>query len=135
MFPLSLDKMLILTNLSWARNPYQSEVEMRPNPGLFRTSIFNFLEIQTLRHMSEEEVRQINFITKARASRYVAAGQEEWLYPERHVSKSDWSTFGRGYLCMPDPRGITFRGETFIGHQSGAVSHFDVYGRRPWQEN
>jgi hypothetical protein len=135
LFPLSLDKILIFTNLSWARNPYQSEVEMRPNPILFRTAIFNFLEIQTLRHLSEEEVRQMNFIIKSRAMRYVAAGQEDWLYPERHVSKSDWNTFGYGYLLMPDPRGITFRGETFIGHQSGAVSHFDAYGRRPWQQD
>ncbi len=38
LYPLSLDKILILTNLSWVRNPYQSETEMRPNP--------NFLEEQ-----------------------------------------------------------------------------------------
>ena len=41
-FPLSLDKILILTNLSWVRDPYQNEVRLRPNPGLFRETIFSF---------------------------------------------------------------------------------------------
>jgi hypothetical protein len=30
-FPLSLEKILILTNLSWVRDPYQSELATRPN--------------------------------------------------------------------------------------------------------
>jgi len=33
-FPLSLERVLILTNMSWVRNPYQSEVAQRPNPNL-----------------------------------------------------------------------------------------------------
>ena len=60
-FPLSLEKILILTNLSWVRNPYQSEVRLRPNPNPWRTTIFSFLDIQTLRHLQEQEVREINF--------------------------------------------------------------------------
>jgi hypothetical protein len=31
LFPLSLDKVLILTNLSWVRDPYQNEKRIRPN--------------------------------------------------------------------------------------------------------
>ncbi len=45
-FPLSRDKLLILTNMSWVRNPYGSPLEIRPNPELFRPAIFNFLDIQ-----------------------------------------------------------------------------------------
>jgi hypothetical protein len=45
-FPLTLNKVLILTNLSWVRNPYQNELKARPNPGFFRNTIFNFLSIQ-----------------------------------------------------------------------------------------
>jgi hypothetical protein len=132
-FPLSLDKVLLLTNLSWVRNPYQSEVTPRPNPNPWRTAIFNFMDIQTMRHLSEQEVREINFILKSRAHRYVAAAKEEWLYPENHVSKSDWSMFGHGYLLMPDPRPINLGGEIFIGYRGGGSSAFDAYGRRPWQ--
>ncbi len=81
LFPLSLNKIFILTNLSWVRNPYQNEIKMRPNPNFFRNTIKDITDIQTLRYLSEEEVRQINFIIKSRAFNYVAAAREDWLYP------------------------------------------------------
>lgn len=132
-FPLSLEKILVLTNLSWVRNPYQSEVIVRPNPNPWRAAMFNFMEIQTQRHLSEQEVRQINFIIKSRALRYIAAAREHWLHPDRYVSKSEWNVFGDGYLLMPDPRGVHFDGETMIGYRDGTSTAFDPYGRRPWQ--
>ncbi len=132
-FPLSMEKILVLTNLSWVRNPYQSEVALRPNPNPWRSAMFNFLEIQTLRHLSEQEVREINFIIKSRALRYIAAAKEEWLYPDKYISKSKWNSFGDGYLLMPDPRGVDFSGEIVIGYRSGRSTAFDPYGRRPWQ--
>lgn len=133
-FPLSLDKVLIFTNLSWIRNPYQSETQLRPNPNPFRTAIFRFTDIQTLRNLTEQEVREINFIIKSRALRYVGAAKEAWLYPEQYVSKSNWATFGDGYLLMPDPRAIPLGGETIIGFGDGSSTSFDEYGRRPWEK-
>jgi hypothetical protein len=132
-FPLSLDRILILTNLSWVRNPYQSPVEPRPNPNPFRDAIFSIFDIQTERYLSELEVREINFIIKSRAQRYIAAAKEEWLYPDGHVSKSDWARYGHGYLLMPDPRSVAFKGEMIIGYKDGTATAFDEYGRRPWQ--
>ncbi|HTD68388.1 MAG TPA: DUF4238 domain-containing protein [Candidatus Limnocylindria bacterium] len=132
-FPLSLEKVLILTNLSWVRNPYQSETGIRPNPNLFRGSIFNVLGVQILRSFSEQEVREINFIIKSRARRYIGAGKEEWLFPEKHVSKSNWNTYGHGYLLMPDPRDVTYGGEMYMGFSDGTSTAFDPYGRRPGQ--
>lgn len=131
-FPLTMEKVLILTNLSWVRNPYQSEVGVRPNPNPFRSTMFNVLDIQTLRHLNEKEVREINFIIKSRALRYIGAAREEWLYPERHVTKSDWNRYGHGYLLMPDPRSASYGGATIIGYQDGTATAFDEYGRRPW---
>src|ERR1700677_3092155 len=107
-FPLSLEKILILTNLSWARNPYRSEIGVRPNPNLLRGALFNYLDVQILRHLDEQEVREINFIIKSRARRFIGAAKKEWLFPEKYVSRSNWSTFGKGYLLMPDPRDIHF---------------------------
>ncbi len=133
-FPLSLDKILILTNLSWVRNPYQSEVGWRPNPNPFRSAMFSFLDIQTLRYLNEQEVREINFIIKSRAYRYIGAAKEEWLYPEKYVTKSDWYQYGNGYLLMPDPRSVRYGGETIIGYSDGPASAFDEYGHRPWQK-
>ena len=129
-FPLSLEKLLILTNLSWVRNPYQSPMGVRPHPVLGRNAWFHHGKIQTLRHLNEEEVRQINLIIKCRAYRYVAAAREEWLYPEKYVSAADWSNFGHGYLLMPDPRSVALGGEIMWGGPSGA-SAVDAFGRRP----
>jgi hypothetical protein len=132
-FPLSLEKVLILSNLSWVRNPYQNAVKARPNPRLFRSAIFYLLGIQTDRLLNEEEVRQINFIIKNRALRYVAAGKEEWLYPEQYVSKSNWAQYGHGYLLMPDPRSVSFSSELLMGFKDGSATAFDADGRRPWE--
>lgn len=130
-FPLSSNKILILTNLSWVRNPYQNPILNRPNPNPFRDAIFKVLDIQVDRHLSEQEVRQINFITKQRAHKYIAAEREEWLYPEKHVSKSDWSDFQHGYLLMPDPRSVIYSGEILLGFKGGRSTGFDSFGRRP----
>ena len=132
-FPLSLEKILMLTNLSWVRNPYQSETGMRPNPNLFRGALFNLMDIQVLRHLNEQEVCEINFIIKSRARRFIGAGKEEWLFPETHVSKSNWNTFGHGYLLMPDPRAVHLGGDVYLGFKDGSSTGFDPYGRRPGQ--
>ncbi len=133
-FPLSLEKILILTNLSWVRNPYQSETGMRPNPYPFRDAMISILDIQTLRHLSEQEVREINFIIKSRASRYIGAAREEWLYPDNYVSKSDWYRYGDGYLLMPDPRALMYAGEMTAVFRDGTSTSIDEFGRRPWNE-
>lgn len=135
LFPLSLDKILILTNLSWVRNPYQSALNNRPHPSPMRDAMFHYWDIQTSRYLTEQEVREINFITKSRALRYIAAAKEEWLYPESYVSKSDWHNYGNGYLLMPDPRPIQTRGETIIGYTDGTAASADQYGRRSWQRD
>lgn len=75
-FPLNLNKILIMTNLSWVRDPYQKPRKLRPNPAYFRNSIFNFLDIQINRKLSEEEVCEINYITKLSSYRYVASAKK-----------------------------------------------------------
>lgn len=132
-FPLSLDKILILTNLSWVRNPYQSELTVRPNPNPWRTAMFKFLDIQTSRYLTEQEVIDINYIIKRRALRYVAGAKEEWLYPENNISTKKWNEYGHGYMLMPDPRGVSFAGQLLIGYENGTSTGFDEYGRRPWE--
>jgi hypothetical protein len=131
---MSLEKVLILTNLSWVRNPYQNETRLRPNPNMLRSAMFNFTAIQTGRTLSEDEVLQINYVTKRRAYRYIASADKEWLYPERRVSTDHWKKLGGGYLFMPEPRLITMGGEIMIGYSSGGSEAFSEYGHRPWQK-
>jgi hypothetical protein len=133
-FPLSMDKVLILTNLSWARDPYQNETKMHPNPRLFRPAMFNYMAIQTGRQLTEQEVLAINYITKTRAHRYVAAAEKEWLYPERQLETDHWRKLGNGLMLMPEPRDLYMGGEILIGYKDGHSEAFGPYGHRPWQE-
>lgn len=129
-FPLSSERLLILTNRSWACNPRRRPLEPRANPNLFRGAMFNFLEIQTRRPLSEQDVLKINCIIKRRAYRSIAAGREEWLYPERHV-KFTWRSIGDDHLLMPDPRSLHPGAEVVLGYASGATEAMDTFGRRP----
>jgi len=133
-FPLDLNKVLILTNLNWVRNPYQNELRIRPNPQWFRDSIFNFTKIQTDRYLTDDEVLQLNYITKKRALRYVAAAEKEWLFPEKYVSTDHWKKLGGGFLLMPEPRLEHMGGEIVIGYKSGSSDAFGPYGHKPWQK-
>jgi hypothetical protein len=132
-YPLSSTKALILTNLTWARNPYQSATKMGPNRRLLRSPLFYFGDIQVGRQLSEEEVLQINFIIKGRADRFIAAAQEEWLYPERRLGKVHWRRLGDGYLLMPDPRHVHMGGTATVGYAGGGYDHWNEYGHRPWE--
>ena len=134
LFPLSLDKILILTNLSWVRYPYGNPLKARPHPDPFRQAMFNFTQIQTRRSLSTAEVLKINLVIKQRAYRYVAAVERDWLYPERFV-KERWDNLGKSYLLMPDPRSVSFSSEIIIGYKNNRADFFDAYGRRPWHRD
>jgi hypothetical protein len=113
--------MLILTNLSWARNPYGNARKLGPNPQPFRQTIFRFTDIQTGRQLQEIEVKQINYITKRRANRYVAAAQEDWLYPDPDLPTTHWRKLDDRYLFMPDPRDLNLGGEVMISYKDELI--------------
>lgn len=133
-FPLSMEKVLIISNLSWVRNPYGNPINKRPNPSPLRQAMFNFQTIQTDRHLSEAEVLEVNYVIKMRSHRYVAAAKKDWLFPEKYVQDRQWPSFGQEYLFMPDPRAVTFSSEVIIGHKDNTSDAFDAYGRKPWQQ-
>lgn len=129
-FPLSCNRALIFTNLSWVRNPYTDGKNLRPNPEFFRPSVFNFQEIQTGRVLTEQEVREFNYVIKKGAKRFVAAAKEDWLFPERFLGNSRWEQLGDGHLFMPDPRAVSFTDQILIGYKNGRAAGFDEYGRQ-----
>src|SRR5205814_488042 len=98
--------------------PYGNPLKPRPNPDLFRAAMFNFMQIQTSRMLSDLEVNEINYIIKKRAYRYIAAAKKEWLYPEKKIGTQMWGKLGNGYLLMPDPRSLSFSGEILIGYDN-----------------
>ena len=96
--------------------------------------MFHFNHILTGRMLSDEEVNEINFIIKWRARRYIAAGEKEWLYPEKKIPTKRWDKLGSGYLLIPDPRSVSNRGDFIIGYKNGTSDVFDEYGRQPGQK-
>ena len=133
-FPLSLNKLLILTNLSWVRNPYSNPLNMRPNPDFFRQTLMDMTQIQVGRKLTEEEVININYIIKQRAYRYIAAGKKEWLYPEQRLKNPKWPSFGSSLLLMPDPRSLSFGSNILMGFNNGRSIAQDEYGHHPNQK-
>jgi hypothetical protein len=130
-FPLNREKLLVLTNLSWVRNPYQSALTKRPNPNPFRDAMFNFNQIQTHRIVPDEAVANVNYIIKRRAYRYVGSTEAAWLYPETTVGSTRWDKIGSPYFFMPDPRSVEFSTGTFAHYTSGHTEAMDEYGRPP----
>lgn len=132
LFPLSPEKMLVLTNLSWLRHPYGNPIRPRPNPDPLRPAVFNFTAIQTGRSLTTEETAQINYIIKQRAFRYIAAYEKDWLFPETIVGTVQWDQLGKSYLLMPDPRSVSFSTQIVMGYKNGRSDMSDEYGRKPW---
>ena len=76
---------------------------------------------------------QINYITKRRALRYVAAAKRDWLHPEKRLRSSHWSKFGSGYLLMPEPRDVYMGGEVWVGYKDGSSAGFSELGHKTGQ--
>ena len=64
---------------------------------------------------------------KARAKRYIAAGKDEWLYPET-LSVEPWSDL-RSVFLPPDSGLWQFGGEMYTRFESGEVRYQDAFGR------
>jgi len=127
-FPLDLDRCLILTNLDYAKNPILRDLkEFRPNPNPFRNTLVRYDNIINDRELSEGEVAHINWIIKSRASQYLAAEQSEWLFPEKTV-QADWADSGK-VLMPPSDKLYKYGGEVYVGYEDGSSSYQDQYGR------
>ena len=126
-FPLSPDFCLILTNLEYAKDPASAPLEKRTFARNFRQSMVNTINFIRSRKLSGDEVTRVNAILKASARRYVAAGLEEWLYPELSVVEP-WPRLGE--VLLPPEDGLWhFGGEMYAGFDDGRVHYQDAFGR------
>jgi len=128
-FPLGLNRCLVLTNLGYVRDPDTNPMKQRVNPRAYQTTMFDLRKIQTGRQMTEREVQATNYILKTGARRYVAAAEKEWLYPEKHFTKTMWNKVGDRFFLMPDPRKASFTTDIVMGFTGGGAIGFDEYGR------
>ena len=125
--PLNRNFCLILTNLEYARDPSASPLDKRTFARNYRSSMVRTDAFIRTRKLSNQEVARINYVLKARARRYIAAGRKEWLYPERSVSGS-WGEL-RTTLLPPNDELWHFGGEMFAKFNDGHVYYQDEFGR------
>jgi hypothetical protein len=125
-FPLNRDLCLILTNLEYALEPGCNPLEKRTFARNFRPSMVRTDKIIRTRKLTDGEVSQINLVLKARAKRYIAAGREEWLYPETTVS-GKWADLRE--ILLPKDQLYEFGGEMYAGFDDGRVHYQDAFGR------
>jgi Protein of unknown function (DUF4238) len=130
-FPVSLDACLIITHLQLVRNPHANPHATRSNARSFAQTMKYALDTQFGRELEEEEVLRINFILKKRAARYIAAAEEEWLYPERHAAERRWSMLDDDWFLLPHLYKVHFSSGIMVGYKNGSVWKQDEYGRTP----
>ena len=127
LFPLGPDFCLILTNLEYAREPACPPIEKRTFARNFGNALVNTIDFIRSRKLDSTEVATINHVLKSRARRYIAAGDEAWLYPETIVA-TDWA--GLRFTLLPPRAGMSmFGGEIYASYEDGRVHYQDEFGR------
>jgi uncharacterized protein YchJ len=127
-FPLDRDHCLILTNYEFASDPeLKHPNQKRTNARNFGETLVNTNTFLRDRMLTEQQVREINYVIKKRARRYIAAEEKEWLYPETDTNIK-WSEI-RHTLLPPANKIYKFGGEMFVGTRSGQVHYQDAFGR------
>ena len=97
--------------------------------------MMSLLDIQFGRELEEDEVLRINLILKLRATRYIAAAEEEWLYPEKRVSAQHWSKLDEDWFLFPHLWKVPFVSGMAVGFSGGGSWAVDEYGYRPGERN
>jgi len=134
-FPLNLNRCLVITNLEYVRFPRINPLKVRENPRYFEHTVFKLDTVQTGRQIPQRDVRAINYIIKRRARRYIAAAKEEWLYPENFLKTTVWNKLGDKFFLMPDPRKVPFTTNMSMGWKDGTTWRSDEYGRRSREDD
>jgi hypothetical protein len=102
-------------------------LEQRTNATKIRRSIVNTINFINKRKLIADEVTKINHIIKSRTKDAIAAGKENWLYPENELN-CDWSEL-RHVLRPPSDELYHFGGEIFAGYEDGSTYYQDAFGR------
>jgi len=128
LFALDQNHLLILTHVPYAKNPGAVEpTTKRTNARFFRNTLMRTDALIRSRGLDADGVTGINAWLKWRAKRYIAAGNPEWLYPERERPVDPAQLV---QLLRPPRRDLwRFGGEIHIGYKDGSFGYRDAYGR------
>jgi hypothetical protein len=134
LFPLDKEHLLVLTHREWGRAKLSSRMYARmdrTNARLFdKSTVVSYHDVERNRTLSANEVIEVNYILKARAKRYIAAREEDELFPERHLKTTAWNKLGE-FLMPPSIACVPHVGFTSIGFKDGSYHFQDEFGRKP----
>jgi hypothetical protein len=129
LFPLDQDHCLILTNLEYAKAPDSTNpLEKRTHARQVRQSFIQTDKFIKTRTLSDAEVIAVNYVLKSRAKRFIAAGDRDWLWPEK-TFEGIWQEI-QHTLLPPKDELWSYGGEIFIGYKDGSVGYQDAFGRK-----
>ena len=129
--PLNKNHLLVITHREWGRKQGLMRArKSRTNARLFDNPLISYDGIERGRQLSENQVREVNYIIKERAKRYVASCTDDGLFPERHLKTTLWNKLGRfllpkSYATAPQVGFMT------VKMQNGSYYFQDEFGRRP----
>jgi len=130
-FPLGPDSCLVITHLQFTRNPDQNQKALRINARRYDQVVMFAGNVQFDRELEENEVIRINLILKSKATRFIAAGSKEWLYPEKRVRRSGWAIMDDDWFLLPNLWKINFMSQVMTGYKDGSFWAADEYGHHP----
>ncbi len=128
LFALDANHLLILTHVPYAKDPDSVELTAkRVNARHFGHTMLRTDALIRSRRFDTNAVTAVNAWLKARAHKYIAAGERDWLYPDLS-DQLDMTTLTR--LLLP-PKQELWRqgGEIYIGYKDGSFGYRDSYGR------
>lgn len=128
LFPLDANHLLIMTHVPYAKDPGGVELTAkRINARYFGHTMLRINALIRGRRFDTEAVIAVNAWLKTRARRYIAAGDRDWLYPERTTPVAP-ATLAR--LLLPLRKELwRHGGEIHIGYKDGTFGYRDAYGR------
>jgi hypothetical protein len=131
LFPFDQNRLFVLTHLEWARSPGPLKArKSRTNARYFDNTHVNYTLCIRNRKLTVDQVREVNYIIKARAYRYIAGRTEDDLFPERHLHTTMWNKLG--LFLMPHKDEIAeFGGQIYASMKDGTYFYQDEFGRRP----
>jgi hypothetical protein len=131
LFPLGPESCLIITHVQFVRNAQCKPLQPRENARQFEPTLMYMGNVQYGRELDEDEVLRLNLLMKSKATRYIAAGKSEWLYPEKRLKKTGWATLDDDWFLLPNPWKVGFTSSIVVGYRDGSGWAMDEYGRQP----
>ena len=133
LFPFDRERLYVLTHVEFANSPGASKArKARTNSRYFDqgSPMVRYDGCIRERTLTEQQVREVNYIIKKRAYRYIAGRTEDDLFPERHLKTTLWNQLGK-FLLPPKHKVIRQAGHTVVGFKDGSYYFQDQFGRRP----